>query len=200
MLVFGGATASRAPVSSVLESTFQPTRYAAEGAQRARSFAAPMHQPPHNRTYSVLASGDVERAAARRPLEMLARTAFRRAVLSHRRMSTTPGKQTFIIIGHDPTDAGALARRLAVREEHLVRLRKLVAEGAIRIGGVMLSPASIEPGAETKEFVGSVLIVYADTLADARRIAEEDVYYRTGVWDKEKLTVLPFLPSFGMQP
>lgn len=35
---------------------------------------------------------------------------------------------------------------------------------------------------------GSVMMAEADTEQEVREIIESDIYYRTGVWDKEKVS------------
>ncbi|EMD33191.1 hypothetical protein CERSUDRAFT_126342 [Gelatoporia subvermispora B] len=100
-------------------------------------------------------------------------------------------KFTFLVYAPDYTDAEAPQRRLAVRPKHLEGARQLVAEGVIRVGGAMLSPESIQPGAE-KKMVGSTMIYEAESLEAVKKIVEEDPYYVGNVWDKEKLVILPY--------
>jgi uncharacterized protein len=87
----------------------------------------------------------------------------------------------------------------------------------LEMGGAMLTPESIEPGAERK-MIGSTMVVVAESLADARELVESDVYYKSGVvcttfprifnvankvtsatwqWDPEKLVITPFV-AVGM--
>jgi len=93
-----------------------------------------------------------------------------------------PAKRTFIVWISDCTDADALARRLAVRPAHAERVKQLAADGSIKIGGPLLDP-------ESGEMNGSVLVFEAESAAAVRSMIEEDVYWTTNVWDKEKLDI-----------
>lgn len=45
----------------------------------------------------------------------------------------------------------------------------------------MLSPESVETTTSEKKMVGSVLILEAESLAEAKKFVEEDIYYTAGV-------------------
>jgi len=45
-----------------------------------------------------------------------------------------------------------------------------------------------------EKMIGSVLFFEAESVEEVRKIVESDIYYSTGVWDKEKISVLPFVP------
>lgn len=40
--------------------------------------------------------------------------------------------------------------------------------------------------------MGSVMLVTADSEEEVRRLAAEDVYTKSGVWDIERITIWPF--------
>ncbi|KII92013.1 hypothetical protein PLICRDRAFT_122356 [Plicaturopsis crispa FD-325 SS-3] len=101
-------------------------------------------------------------------------------------------RHRFVIYAPDATDEGAYARRMEVREKHLALARRLSGEGFIKLGGAMLTPESIESPTAERKIIGSVFICEAESLAQVRKYAEEDLYYTAGVWDKEKLVILPF--------
>jgi uncharacterized protein len=48
------------------------------------------------------------------------------------------------------------------------------------MGGAMLTPESIQPGAE-KKLVGSTMVIVAESLEDARKLVESDVYWTGNV-------------------
>ncbi|KAH8112265.1 hypothetical protein DFH11DRAFT_1511928 [Phellopilus nigrolimitatus] len=108
-------------------------------------------------------------------------------------MSTTaPAAFQFIVYAPDKTDAGAFQRRLSVREKHLENAKTLGSSGVIKMGAALLSPESIaSPGAERK-MIGSAMVFEAASLDEVKKIIESDIYYTTGVWDPEKLVILPF--------
>lgn len=45
---------------------------------------------------------------------------------------------------------------------------------------------------EVPNFTGSVLLVRADSAAEARKILDGDVYVAAQVWDMEKAQIIPF--------
>lgn len=79
---------------------------------------------------------------------------------------------------------------------------------------MVLSSDQSEATDGKKKAEASMLIVKADTIDEARRLIEKDVYYTSGVvrslqyallvhadrvgpikWDTEKLIILPFVPA-----
>ncbi|KAH8103560.1 hypothetical protein BXZ70DRAFT_739117 [Cristinia sonorae] len=110
--------------------------------------------------------------------------------LSTRTMSTAPAKHQFIVWAPDYTDPEAFDRRLAVRAAHLQNAFELIKNGVIKTGGAMMSPDTYLT--ENKKFVGSAMIVEAESIEAVRKQVESDIYWSSNVWDKEKLTILPF--------
>jgi uncharacterized protein len=49
------------------------------------------------------------------------------------------------------------------------------------VGGVMLTPESIEAATSSPKMTGSVLILQAENIDVVKKIAETDIYYTTGV-------------------
>ncbi|KAF9244983.1 hypothetical protein BU15DRAFT_41434 [Melanogaster broomeanus] len=115
-------------------------------------------------------------------------------------MSTHSELPKFVVWAPDCTDEGALARRLAVRPSHLENAGKLINQGIFRVAGGVLTSDSANAAPSDRKFFGSCLIVEAESLEAVRKLIEEDVYYKTGVWDKEKLLILPFMSATGLPP
>jgi uncharacterized protein YciI len=91
----------------------------------------------------------------------------------------------FVYIGHDGPEAPAL--RPVVRDRHLAHLEPFDRAGRIRFAG----PLRDATGAPR----GSLIVLEAADLAEARRIAESDPYFREGVFARvdvhESLQVFP---------
>ncbi|OJJ44751.1 hypothetical protein ASPZODRAFT_18322 [Penicilliopsis zonata CBS 506.65] len=89
-----------------------------------------------------------------------------------------------------PDKPGALAKRLEVRPSHLEGVKPYVEAGQLVLGGAMLEshPA---PG-ETPAFKGSVMMIVAESVEQAKEIISQDIYTRTGVWDLENAQFIPF--------
>ena len=69
--------------------------------------------------------------------------------------------------------------RKPLRAQHLARIARLKSEGVL-----------IESGAFTDSLTASLMIVRAPAAAHARRVAEDDIYYKEGIW--RDIQVRPF--------
>ncbi|PCH35758.1 hypothetical protein WOLCODRAFT_156457 [Wolfiporia cocos MD-104 SS10] len=99
----------------------------------------------------------------------------------------------FVVYAPDATDPDASQRRLSVRPKHLENAADLHRGGFIKVGGAMLTPESLT--LPEKKMVGSVFICEAESIEAVRKVVEADVYYTSGVWDKEKMVILPFVSA-----
>lgn len=98
-----------------------------------------------------------------------------------------PSRTHTLIIARDGRDPGALERRLAVREQHMTRVRPMAADGTLALGGAILD-------APDGRMVGSVAVVARDTDAGAREWLAEDPYVTGGVWQEITLYGTRFAP------
>jgi len=92
----------------------------------------------------------------------------------------------YLVIAHDGTDEGALARRMAVREEHLAAARDLHESGVLQLGGALLS--------DELRMVGSAMVMEADSEVQLRATLEADPYRRGGAW--QRFEIWPFRRAF----
>jgi len=115
-------------------------------------------------------------------------------------MATNHTSNTFIVWAPYQTDAGALERRRTVRGSHIDNAHRLTDEGIIRAGGVVLASDSADAAPADRKFFGSCMILEAENLEAARKLIENDIFYTEGVWDKEKLEVLPILLANPLPP
>lgn len=93
----------------------------------------------------------------------------------------------YALIGQDRE--GSLEARLAVREKHLERVRRLQDEGRLVIGGPF--PAVDADVPTPAGFTGSLIIADFEDLECARNWFEEDPYVTTGVF--QSYEVRPFI-------
>ncbi len=89
----------------------------------------------------------------------------------------------YLVLAHDATDPDAPARRAAVRERHLEAVRPLVEAGTLRVGGAFLD--------DEGTMRGSMMLIEAEDEAALRRLLDDDVYRREGVW--ERFEIRPFV-------
>lgn len=88
----------------------------------------------------------------------------------------------YLVLAHDATDPDAPSRRAAVRERHLEGIRPLADDGRLHVGGAFLDADGV--------MRGSMMLVEAEDEAALRRLLDEDVYSREGVW--ERFEIRPF--------
>lgn len=86
-----------------------------------------------------------------------------------------------LYIFHGLDKAGALELRKATRQSHLDWIASL--SPRVKIGGPMLADDGATP-------VGSMLVVEAETLDDARRLFAQDPYDKAGLW--QSTSVRPY--------
>lgn len=91
----------------------------------------------------------------------------------------------YVIIGHDGPDA--LARRPEVRPRHLEHLRPLDRAGRVLIAGPLFADDEKTPR-------GSMIVLEAASLEEARALAARDPYVVEGVFARHE--VLPFTRVF----
>ncbi|GJJ06889.1 hypothetical protein Clacol_001085 [Clathrus columnatus] len=100
---------------------------------------------------------------------------------------------SFVLYAPDYTDEGALQRRLAVRGQHFATSHELRGKGVYGVAGGLLSDDGVGAVDPAQKLIGSMIIINAGSLEEARKIAENDVYWTANVWDKERTTLVPFL-------
>lgn len=91
----------------------------------------------------------------------------------------------FVILGHDGPDA--LAKRPEVRPRHLEHLRPLSTAGRVVVAGPLFADDGKTPR-------GSLIVLEAASLDEARALAARDPYVVEGVFARHD--VMPFLQVF----
>lgn len=86
----------------------------------------------------------------------------------------------FLVVNWDGTDAGAPARRLAVREAHLEGARERAESGMLICGGALLDDGG--------EMIGSACIVEVASRAELDEWLATDPYVTGDVWRKTEIT------------
>ena len=88
----------------------------------------------------------------------------------------------FVVIAHDGTDEGALARRMAVRAAHLANVAPMVEAGNLKAGGAILDDAG--------RMIGSVTIADFPDRGGLDAWLASDPYVTGKVW--QRIEILPF--------
>lgn len=89
----------------------------------------------------------------------------------------------FIILAYDGTDAEALKRRMAVREEHMRAVREeMIPKGEARLGGALLG--------EGDTMIGSLMVVDFPSRQAVDDWLAREVYVTGEVW--QRVEVIPF--------
>ncbi|MBX2804684.1 MAG: YciI family protein [Hyphomicrobiales bacterium] len=92
----------------------------------------------------------------------------------------------YILICYDKPETG-LERRMAARPDHLAYLES--AEDKVRIGGAMLTPDEKSP-------LGSVIVIEADSIEEARAFAQADPYAKADVFSD--VEIYPWRQAAGV--
>ncbi|KAI0293493.1 hypothetical protein B0F90DRAFT_1642808 [Multifurca ochricompacta] len=108
--------------------------------------------------------------------------------------SSLSRKHLFAVYAPDYEDPESLDRRLSVREKHLQGADGLRESGTLKFGGALLAPEFTNESGR-KKMVGTIMFLEAENIEEARKFVESDIYHTSGVWDKEKLVVLPFVTA-----
>ena len=88
----------------------------------------------------------------------------------------------FLLLGYDGTDAGALDRRMAVREDHLKQIAVLKSKNEFIIGGAMLDDAG--------KMIGSMIVYEFPDRQSLDEMLKGEPYIINGVW--KKIEIKPF--------
>jgi len=82
----------------------------------------------------------------------------------------------YVIYAWDSRDAGALARRMAVRPDHFRQAAQLRSNGNLIIGGAILD--------EDQQMIGSVMIVQFQAVKELEDWLAIEPYIQGKVWEK----------------
>lgn len=86
----------------------------------------------------------------------------------------------YLVIAYD--NDNALDRRLAVRDEHVAGVRKLMAEGKIINAGALI---------EDEKMVGSTLYIDFESDDDLDEWLENEPYVKNNVWNMDEFQIVP---------
>jgi len=109
-------------------------------------------------------------------------------------MSSSSTKHLFAVYAPDYTDSGVLERRFSVREKHLKGIEGMIDTGTIKFGGALLAPELTDESGR-KKMTGSLMFYEAESMEEVRKMVESDIYYTSGVWNKEKVIISPFVAA-----
>ncbi|KNZ77762.1 hypothetical protein J132_03820 [Termitomyces sp. J132] len=110
-------------------------------------------------------------------------------------MSRCTAVNRFFVYAPDRKDPDTHVKRHAVRPQHFAEIKPHIDGGTVQVAGMVLSSDQTEATKGQKKAEASMLIVKADTIDEVKQLIERDVYYTSGVWDTEKLIILPFVSA-----
>ncbi|KAF7164541.1 hypothetical protein CNMCM5623_009038 [Aspergillus felis] len=131
-------------------------------------------------------------ASKRCPLYPLRRyVLFPCRLLSTQKLPSSSKPKEFLCILPDNTNA--LENQKNVRQTHYEGIKPLIASGRLVAGGAMLQS---HPGdGEDTSFKGSVIIYTGESVEDVRSVIMKDIYAKAGVWDLEKVQIIPYISA-----
>ncbi|EAT87266.1 hypothetical protein SNOG_04875 [Parastagonospora nodorum SN15] len=102
--------------------------------------------------------------------------------------SSAPLQEWLVIV---PDFKGALDKRLGARPKHLEGL-KSDRDDMWLWGGAMLEEPIKEGDSGPPKMKGSAMLIGAKTREEVVERLKKDVYVQEGVWDVEKVEIIPF--------
>jgi hypothetical protein len=85
----------------------------------------------------------------------------------------------FLLLAYDGTDAGALQRRMKVRDEHFRKITLLKKAGEFLLGGAILD--------ERGKMIGSMIIYDFPDMQSLEERLKDEPYLTGGVWEKTEI-------------
>ncbi|KAM6525864.1 hypothetical protein FALCPG4_011397 [Fusarium falciforme] len=117
--------------------------------------------------------------------------ASRVSVYGRRTMATGAAKKEWLAIM--PDKANVLEIRKKVKPIHYEGIKPLIASGTLPDGGAIFEKHPVD--GEPAQFKGSIVVYSAETAEQVREIIKNDVYATSGVWDLEKVQILPYVAA-----
>jgi uncharacterized protein YciI len=114
---------------------------------------------------------------------------FRAAMSS----ASTTKRDWLIII---PDKPGMHDKRLEVRPAHFEGLQPLVKSDDYKMGGALLNSVPSGSDPSTFDFHGSTIVRAAESKEEIIADLRNDIYAKSGVWDVDNATILPFICAF----
>ncbi|KAE9576894.1 hypothetical protein CGMCC3_g7074 [Colletotrichum fructicola] len=108
-----------------------------------------------------------------------------------RTMATRAPKEFLCIM---PDKPNVLQVRKQVKGQHYEGIKPLIESGRLVAGGAMLERHPKEDATEAC-FRGSVVVYTAESPEDVKAIIENDVYATSGVWDLERMQIIPYVAA-----
>ncbi|KAI1778297.1 hypothetical protein F4818DRAFT_456184 [Hypoxylon cercidicola] len=99
-----------------------------------------------------------------------------------------PGKHEWLVVV--PDKPGMTQKRLEVRAQHLAGLKPYVESQQFKTGGAVLNDKPEGDDPSTWDWYGSSLVVVAESKDEVKKILENDIYTKSGVWDTENALIL----------
>ncbi|EXK29545.1 hypothetical protein FOXG_11882 [Fusarium oxysporum f. sp. lycopersici 4287] len=93
-----------------------------------------------------------------------------------------------------PDHKGALAKRIAARPDHLKGIASRIESGVWIMGGPTLDYPPID--GQEKAINGSCIVANAPSREEVMEEIRKDIYATSGVWNLEKITILPLMTAF----
>ncbi|KAF4899318.1 Aspercryptin biosynthesis cluster protein B [Colletotrichum viniferum] len=108
-----------------------------------------------------------------------------------RTMATRAPKEFICIV---PDKPNVLQVRKQVKGQHYEGIKPLIESGRLVAGVAMFDNHPNEDATEAC-FRGSVVVYTAESPEDVKAIIENDVYATSGVWDLERMQIIPYVAA-----
>ncbi|KAI1402035.1 hypothetical protein F4819DRAFT_299624 [Hypoxylon fuscum] len=99
-----------------------------------------------------------------------------------------PGKHEWLVV--IPDKPGTTQKRLEVRGQHFEGLKPFIESQQFKTGGAVLKDKPESDNPADWDWYGSTVVVVAESKDEVKKILENDIYTKSGVWDTEKALIL----------
>ncbi|KAI1389805.1 uncharacterized protein F4822DRAFT_214321 [Hypoxylon trugodes] len=99
-----------------------------------------------------------------------------------------PGKFEWLVIV--PDKPGTQQKRLEVRNQHFEGLKPFIESQQFKAGGAVLNDKPDSDDPSKFDWYGSTAVIVAESKDEVKKILENDIYTKSGVWDTENALIL----------
>ncbi|KAH9915489.1 uncharacterized protein B0H18DRAFT_1041437 [Fomitopsis serialis] len=129
-----------------------------------------------------------------RGAELIRIQSLRVSTQSSANMSQSNLQMSYCAWAPDSKVGDAVEKRKALDSEHNEWFQARLADGSVlEFGGAILAKDEKLPLTGVPDIGGTLLIFKADSLEDARKLIEQEPYYKAGVWDTSDIKIAPIL-------
>jgi uncharacterized protein YciI len=79
-----------------------------------------------------------------------------------------------------------------LQSQHFTGIQSAKESGLFQMGGAVLNEVPTSDDPKTFSFAGSTIVIQASSREEVVEILKQDIYAKSGVWDVDNVSLLPF--------